>query len=160
MQQWREGERRLARAGRTEARVLERVTQRIVEDLRRRLGGTFSVDELVALYDEGTGWAEGLAMEVAPEDPWAWDAQTVVEAAFGRYLRDASDYAGGRRLAPAGRRRTAPGRAGTPDADRAAPAPPRGRRRGRRSRARLPAPRWPPGTPPPRPGRARGVRRA
>ena len=102
IQQWREGERRLAGADRAEARVLERVTQRIFEDLRRRLGGAFSVDELVALYDEGTGWAEGLALEVAPEDPWAWAARTVVEAAFGRYLREASDYAGGRRLTPDG----------------------------------------------------------
>jgi hypothetical protein len=102
IQQWREGERRLERAERDEARVLERVTQRIFEDLRRRLGGAFDVDELVALYDEGTGWAEGLAMQVAPADPWAWDSRTVVDAAFARYVRDASDYAGGRRLTPDG----------------------------------------------------------
>jgi hypothetical protein len=102
IQQWREGERRLERADRAEARVLERVTQRIYDDLRRRLGGTFGVDELVALYSEGTGWAEGLAMRVAPADPWAWDARTVVDAAFARYVREASDYAGGRRLTPDG----------------------------------------------------------
>jgi hypothetical protein len=102
IQLWREGERRLDRADRSEARVLERVTQRIFEDLRRRLGSTFAVDELVALYDEGTGWAESLAMRAAPADPWAWDARTVVDAAFARYLREASDYAGGRRLTPDG----------------------------------------------------------
>ena len=102
IQQWREGERRLDRADRAEARTLERVTQRIFVDLRRRLGGTFGVDELVALYDEGTLWAEHLAMQVAPADPWAWDAQTVVDAAFARYVREASDYAGGRRLTPDG----------------------------------------------------------
>jgi hypothetical protein len=102
IQQWREGQRRLERADRAEARVLERVTQRIYEDLRRRLGGAFDVDELVALYDEGTGWAEHLAMRVAPADPWAWDARTVVDAAFARYVREASDYAGGRRLTPDG----------------------------------------------------------
>jgi hypothetical protein len=102
IQQWREGERRLEHADRSEARVLERITQRIFEDLRRRLGGTFSVDELVALYSEGTGWAEGLATQVAPTDPWAWDARTVVDAAFARYVREAADYAGGRRLTPNG----------------------------------------------------------
>lgn len=102
IQSWREGERRLDRADRAQTRVLERVTQRIFEDLRRRLGSTFGVDELVALYDEGTAWAEGLAMQVAPADPWAWDARTVVDAAFGRYVREASDYAGGRRLTPDG----------------------------------------------------------
>ena len=102
IQQWREGERRLARAERAEARVLERVTQRIYDDLRRRLGGTFSVDELVELYGGGTGWAEALAKQVAPADPWAWDARTVVDAAFARYVREASDYAGGRRLSANG----------------------------------------------------------
>ncbi len=35
--------------------------------------------------------------EVCPEDPWAWDSGVVVNAAFGRYLREADDYAGGRR---------------------------------------------------------------
>ncbi len=33
-------------------------------------------------------------MDVAPEDPWAWDSGVVVDAAFGRYLREAADYAG------------------------------------------------------------------
>jgi len=100
IQQWREGERRLGRAERDEARVLERVTQRIFEELRRRLGGAFMVDELVALYDEGTGWAEDVAKRVAPDDPFAWDARVVVDAAFARYVREAVDFAGGRRLTP------------------------------------------------------------
>ena len=29
--------------------------------------------------------------------PWAWEAGVVVDAAFARYLREAADYAGGRR---------------------------------------------------------------
>jgi hypothetical protein len=36
-------------------------------------------------------------MKEAPGDPWAWDSAIVVDAAFGRYLREAADYAGGRR---------------------------------------------------------------
>ena len=36
-------------------------------------------------------------MRVAPEEPWAWEAGVVVDAAFARYLREAADYAGGRR---------------------------------------------------------------
>lgn len=75
----------------------ERVTEALVTELRRRLGGRFSSDELVELYDRGTGWCLQAAMNVAPEDPWAWEAGVVVDAAFGRYLREASDYAGGRR---------------------------------------------------------------
>jgi hypothetical protein len=77
--------------------LLERVTAAIVDELRRRLGGRFTTDELVALYEAGSGWCLQTAMAVAPEDPWAWEAGVVVDAAFARYLREAADYAGGRR---------------------------------------------------------------
>jgi hypothetical protein len=100
IQQWREGSRRLDAAAPTEARVLHRVTDRIHAELRRRLGATFSVDELVDLYEQGTDWAHELAMRSAPNDPWAWEPRTVVDAAFAQHLRDASDFAGGRRLTP------------------------------------------------------------
>ena len=99
-QQWREGERRLGQASRDELRVLDRVVERIYAELRRRLGSAFSTDELAELYDAGTEWAEHLAMETAPDHPWAWEPRTVVDGAFARYLREASDYAGGRRLTP------------------------------------------------------------
>jgi len=78
--------------------MLERVTRAIEDELRRRLGGRFTADELADLYDEGTGWATDLAVATAPEDPHAWDTRTVADAAFARYLRAASDYAGGRRV--------------------------------------------------------------
>jgi hypothetical protein len=95
--QWRQGERRL-RAESPERRPrMERVTDALVAELRRRLGGRFSSDELVELYGSGTSWCLQVAMKVAPEDPWAWEAGVVVDAAFGRYLREAADYAGGRR---------------------------------------------------------------
>ena len=96
--QWDEGLRRLAAAPEDEQRVLERVTQAIQSALRRRLGGAFTVDELVELYEQGTDWSTDIAVSTAPEDPYAWDVRTVADAAFGRYLRGASDYAGGRRL--------------------------------------------------------------
>ena len=96
--QWDEGQRRLADAPEDEQRMLERVTQTIQAELRRRLGGAFTVDELVELYELGTDWTTDIAVSVAPEDPYAWDVRTVADAAFGRYLRSATDYAGGRRL--------------------------------------------------------------
>ena len=96
--QWDEGQRRLADAPEDEQRMLERVTQSIQAELRRRLGGAFTVDELVELYEQGTDWTTDIAVSVAPEDPYAWDVRTVADAAFGRYLRSATDYAGGRRL--------------------------------------------------------------
>jgi len=95
--QWQQGERRLQAAPPERVRVLERVVGALVAELRRRLGGRFTAQELVELYEGDTAWSLQLAMGVAPEDPWAWEAGVVVDAAFGRYLREAADYAGGRR---------------------------------------------------------------
>lgn len=95
--QWLQGERRLQGAPTERSAVLERVTGGLVAELRRRLGGRFATAELVGLYDGGTMWCLQVAMKLAPEDPWAWEAGVVVDAAFGRYLREAADYAGGRR---------------------------------------------------------------
>jgi hypothetical protein len=95
--QWQQGERRLQRAPEGRLRLLERVTDGLVAELRRRLGGRFSSGELVDLYDSGTSWCLQVAMRIAPEQPWAWEAGIVADAAFGRYLREATDYAGGRR---------------------------------------------------------------
>jgi hypothetical protein len=98
--QWREGERRLQSAPAPQRPALERVTEAIYRELRRRLGGAFTTDELADLYDAGTDWCLDLAVAVAPGAPWAWDPRTVADAAFARYLRDAVDYAGGRRIEP------------------------------------------------------------
>lgn len=81
--------------------MLERVIDAIVAELRRRLGGRFSSQELAELYRSGAGWYLPLARRVAPETPWAWEAALVLDAAFARYLREAVDYAGGRREARA-----------------------------------------------------------
>ena len=60
-----------------------------MEGLRRRLGSTFTLEELVALYTSSADFGA---------DP-AW----LVDAAFGRYAREAADYAGGRMLSDADR---------------------------------------------------------
>lgn len=97
---WREGQRRLAEADPSERPALERVTAEIVLELRRRLGGPFTTEELANLYvDEGTDWCFQVAIRVAPRDPAAWDMTTVAGAAFARYVREATDYAGGARIA-------------------------------------------------------------
>jgi hypothetical protein len=96
--QWEEGQRRLRDAPPDQRPVLERVTDRIVAELRRRLGGAFTSSELAALYGSGTDWCLELAARAAPGRPDAWDAQVVTDAAFARYLREAVDYAGGRRI--------------------------------------------------------------
>ncbi|HEV3230277.1 MAG TPA: hypothetical protein VGY97_12430 [Solirubrobacteraceae bacterium] len=98
MFQWREGERRVREAPAAQRPVLERVIEALVAELRRRLGGTFTTQELFELYAAGTDWSHDVAVQVAPRSPWAWDARTVGDAAFGRYVREAADYAGGRRV--------------------------------------------------------------
>ena len=97
--QWQDGERRLDRSPPANRRTLERVTDAIVAELRRLLGGTFTTEELVELYYRGTDWCTGIAVAIAPDSPWAWESTTVADAAFARYLREAADYAGGRRSA-------------------------------------------------------------
>jgi hypothetical protein len=95
---WQQGERRLRQAPPDRRPVLERVTERLVDELRRRLGSTFTSEELARLYGEGTDWCLPVAASTAPDAPWAWEAETVADAAFGRYVRDAVDFAGGQRL--------------------------------------------------------------
>jgi hypothetical protein len=98
IQEWREAERRLGEVPADRQRVVDRVVERIYAELRRRLGSTFTSDELVELYERGTEWAQQLARQTAPDHPWAWEPRLVVDGAFARYLREATDYAGGRRL--------------------------------------------------------------
>jgi hypothetical protein len=97
---WEDGQRRLKETDGSEIAVLERVVAEIVGELRRRLGGPFSVQELARLYiEDGTDWCLAIATRVAPATPSAWDVTTVAGAAFARYAREASDYTLGRRTA-------------------------------------------------------------
>jgi hypothetical protein len=81
--QWEQGARRLREADTREA---TRRLNLVLDELRRRLGSTFTAEELAEAYGADTGWADDLAgME-------SW----IVDAAFHRYLREAQNYAGGR----------------------------------------------------------------
>ena len=90
--QWREGERRLAHAPEPAKADLDLATDVVVEELRRRLGSSFVVDELADLYGRDTDWA----LEIARRNAAGTDSASVVDAAFARYVREAKDYAGGR----------------------------------------------------------------
>ena len=89
--QWREGERRVAETPEPARADLDLAADAVVEELRRRLGSIFVLDELADFYAEGTDWA----LELARRRRAGSDAATVVDAAFGRYAREASNYAGG-----------------------------------------------------------------
>jgi hypothetical protein len=90
--QWREGERRISGTPEPAQADLDRAADAVVEELRRRLGSSFMVDELADLYGKDTDWA----LELARRNAAGTDAVSVVDAAFARYLREAKDYAGGR----------------------------------------------------------------
>jgi len=96
IQQWQAGQLRAQNVPPEQRRAVDLVIDELVAELRRRLGGPFKVAELVALYERGTDWCTDLAYARAPGAPAAWDARTTADAAFARYLRAATDYAGGR----------------------------------------------------------------
>ena len=95
--QWEQGWRELQSIDEPRARRLaDRVIEGIRDELRRRIGPTFSAAELADLYGEGTDWCQQVALDVAPAvEP---DAQSLADAAFWLYLRGATDFAGGRQL--------------------------------------------------------------
>jgi hypothetical protein len=96
---WEEGQRRVTEADPGQRRVLERVVAEIVLELRRRVGGKFTTEELAAYYlSGGTDWCFQIAYTIAPDAPEAWDLDTVAGAAFARYVRQAADYGGGVRM--------------------------------------------------------------
>ncbi len=90
--QWEEGEHRIrdAQAG-TRAR-LEGAVDTVLTELRRRLGSSFTVEELASLYGGGVDWAGDLAQARGAGSDAAW----VVDATFGRYAREAINFGGGR----------------------------------------------------------------
>lgn len=94
---WQDGQRRLERMEGAERTAADRVVDATVDELHRRLGGPFTVNELARLYvEQGTDWCFDVAVRVAPSQPGAWDLPTVAGAAFARYAREAIDYTTGR----------------------------------------------------------------
>ena len=96
--QWEEGSRRLTelsgdpRAARTARRAVDAIR----DELRRRIGPTFTAQELADLYASGTDWALEAARRAAPMTAVDLDPQAIVDGAFNEYLRGARDYSGGR----------------------------------------------------------------
>ena len=90
--QWEEGERRVRETPEPRRTALDHAVGVVADELRRRLGSTFAIDELAAFYGSGTDWAVELASAHAP----VGDGADVVDAAFGLYARGASNYAGRR----------------------------------------------------------------
>jgi hypothetical protein len=96
--QWEEGYRRLEQTRGEPAlyRALARSVVAVQDELRKRLGSKFSVAELASIYRDGTDWTLDLAMSARPDQLGGWDPTVAADAAFYLYMREASDFAGGR----------------------------------------------------------------
>jgi hypothetical protein len=100
--QWEEGYRRLRELSSDQraARRLNRAVEAVRDELRRRIGATFTADELAQLYGRGTDWCLEAVRRAMPLEAAELDPQAVTDGAFHLHLRGATDYAGGR-LIPA-----------------------------------------------------------
>jgi hypothetical protein len=93
-QEWEDGSRRLesARDDRRRYRQLLGLLDLVLDELRKRIGQTYSLRELVAAYGESDRWAREVLEERAPEPGWPRDLTIVLAAAFDAYQRGATDY--------------------------------------------------------------------
>jgi hypothetical protein len=97
--QWEDGRRALQEAE-DDPRTLRRAeaaVEAIRDELRLRIGSTFSVAELADLYGKGTDWCLAIANEAAP----GADGRALADAAFWRHCRAAADFSGGHRAGAA-----------------------------------------------------------
>lgn len=93
--EWEEGHHDLEaeRADRARYRRLLHQVEVVTDELRRRVGGTFTLGELAAAYRDSDAWARQAVADRAPGPGWPRDLALVLAAAFHGYQRGASDYA-------------------------------------------------------------------
>ena len=94
--QWEEGRRRLAEEGVDTARSrhLGLLVDAVTDELRKRIGRTFTMGELAAVYGGAEDWVRDVIVSSAPPRSRAGirDTALVQDAAFARYAQGASDY--------------------------------------------------------------------
>ena len=91
---WEDGHRRFERASRDE-RQAERLRDQfdlVSAELRRRVGGTFTLAMLADAYEGADAWTRQAVEEHAATPGWARSVSMVGDAAFHIYARGAVDY--------------------------------------------------------------------
>jgi hypothetical protein len=93
-QEWEEGSRRLeaAREDGRRYRELLGLLELLLDELRKRIGQTYTLGELLAAYRESDRWAREVLEERAETPGWPRDLTIVLAAAFDAYQRGAADY--------------------------------------------------------------------
>jgi hypothetical protein len=92
--EWEEGHRRLEAATDDRPRY-ERLLaelELVLDELRRRVGQTFTLEELAAAYAGADRWVQDAVAEREPAEGWPARLTTVQDAAFYAYSRGAVDY--------------------------------------------------------------------
>ena len=90
--QWEEGHRRFDEESKSEPRLLA-AFEVVTDELRKRVGQTFSLDELAGAYANADDWSRAAVAERTPFPGWLHSLTTVQDAAFHAYARGATDYA-------------------------------------------------------------------
>ena len=91
---WADGWRRLQEESREPASA-ERLRQQlevVTDELRRRVGSTFTLAELARVYADADRWARAAVADEAPAPGWPRLLSVVQDAAFHLYARGAVDY--------------------------------------------------------------------
>jgi len=93
--EWEEGNHRLQAAASSDRTLYERLLDEVgivTEQLRRRVGQTFTLDELAAAYGDADRWVQEVLAEAEPAPGWPARSTTAQDAAFHLYSRGAVDY--------------------------------------------------------------------
>lgn len=91
-QQWAKSyESLLQHSSGIEPRVREQM-ETVSAELRRRVGGSFTLTELAATYEDSERWTLTVISERCYRPGWVQTASTAADAAFHLYARGARDY--------------------------------------------------------------------
>ncbi len=92
--EWEQGHRGLE-AARDDRRRYHRLLAQlelVTDELRKRIGQTYTLGELAESYCDAERWARTLVEERAPTPGWPRDLALVLAAAYHAYQRGAVDY--------------------------------------------------------------------
>ena len=92
--EWEEGNRRLEELLRDQVarpRLLAQL-EVVTDELRKRVGQSFTLEELAAAYARADDWARAAVGERAATPGWPRTLAIVQDAAFHKYQRGAVDY--------------------------------------------------------------------
>lgn len=92
--EWEEGSRRLeaARDDARRYRQLLELLDLVLDELRKRIGQTYTLGELASAYGDSERWAREVLEERASFPGWPRELTTALAAAFDAYQRGAVDY--------------------------------------------------------------------